>query len=95
MDKTYEQIDEILRRTNKIYISYSVVCFSITSYIISLTKYSKVLKLASTVSISLLSSGILTWVHIINAFNGYELAYLRVGLDKSYPSIKSSNNKIG
>ena len=93
MSKSFGEIDHLVRRTNKLYLSYFLLSLSLSTYSISFTKYSKPTKIILVLSLSLLASGCFTWAHIFKTFSAYEIAYLRVGLDKSYASIKSSNNK--
>ena len=89
----FDEIDSLMRRTNKLYLAYFCITGSFSSYLISFTKFSRPFKMISVLSFTLLASGCLTWTHVIKTFTVYELAYLRAGLDKSYPEIKSSKNK--
>ena len=92
MSKTFDEIDRLLRRANKLYLGYTILSLSTTGYLFSLTKLSKPKKILGTLCVSILVSGMVTWVHILRTFTLYELTYLRVGLDKSYPSLKSKKN---
>jgi hypothetical protein len=91
MSNPFSEIDSLLSRANKIYLSYSLLSFSTTGLIFYRTSYSRATKVFATVAISLPLSGLLAWTHILKTFAPYEIAYLNAGLDKSYPSVKSSN----
>ena len=93
MSNAFDEIDALLRRVNKLYIAYSFISLSVSSYLISYTKYSKRVRIVSVFGLTLIMSGTLTWIHVFNTFSPAEITYLNVGLDKTYPSIKSSRNK--
>ncbi|OMJ87543.1 hypothetical protein SteCoe_10718 [Stentor coeruleus] len=93
MNDTFQEIDALLVRTNRIYVSYSALTLVSTGSLMSLTKYSRKTKIFLTLTIAFPTSGLFTWAHILKTFSRYELTYLKVGLDKTYPSIKSDRTK--
>ena len=93
MSNLFDEIDDLLRRTNKIYMSYVLLGLTLTSTAASFTKFSKTAKIFTVASSTLFISGISTWVHVFYSFTPKEIGYLKVGLEKSYPSLKESRSK--
>jgi hypothetical protein len=93
MSDPFQEIDALLVRANKLYMSYSALTLVSTGYLMSLTRYSRKTKVFLTITLTFPTSGLLTWAHVLKTFSRYELAYLKVGLDKTYPSIKSTRTK--
>ena len=93
MTETFAEIDMLLRKANKIYISYNAISFGLFSILFYAKgcQRSRIILYSSLLTIP--TGSIVTWVHILQSFSKPQVTYLLAGLDPSYPSIKESQLK--
>jgi hypothetical protein len=90
MNSSFEDIDRLLNRANKLYFSYTLSSFTFFSTIFYVKRYSKLKSSFFSIFLALPVSACLTWVHVLKTFSEPELTFLLAGLDPSYPEIKAS-----
>ena len=82
--QAFDEIDAILARTSRLYLAYTVGSAPLV--------WASVCRLRSrwlvVLPLTLLVSGVATWVHCLKTYDEPSIHYLRAGLDPQYPTIK-------
>lgn len=93
MTETFAEIDMLLRKANKIYLSYNAISFSLFSMLFYARGSQKSRMILYSSILTIPTGSILTWAHIFQTFTKPQVTYLLAGLDPTYPSIKESQLK--
>ena len=85
--QTIDEINDILRRTNRIYLTYNLAIGTGVWGLFTYFNLSRVKKVAFGLPLTVFVSGVVTWVHVLKVYDHNSVVFLKVGLDKQFPSI--------
>lgn len=89
---TIGEIDYLLNKATKIYLSYSAVSMTLMLGLGIYKDWTRTRKLCVAIPCTILAAGVASWVHIIKTFRPEEVVLLNVGLDREYPEIKKKHS---
>lgn len=90
---TLIEIDYLLNKATKIYLSYSVVVMTGMLGLGNYKQWTRGKNLLIAAPCTILIAGMASWVHIIKTLRPDEVVLLNVGLDREYPEIKKRVSK--